>query len=49
MSLFSLFLSLLIVKAPWEKNLSLEALVAGIARYFLANIAKTGYIVLLTP
>jgi hypothetical protein len=31
-SLFNLFLSLLITKAPCEKNLSLESLVAGIAK-----------------
>jgi hypothetical protein len=46
-SLFSRFLSLLIIKAPFEKNLSEEALVAGICKYFLAIKDKTGYLSLL--
>jgi hypothetical protein len=41
-SLLSLFLSLLIFKAPCEKYLSLDAEVAGIAKYLLANKAKIG-------
>jgi len=46
-SLLSRFLSLDIIRAPWEKNLLLEAEEAGIAKYFLAIIAKQGYLALL--
>ena len=43
-SLLSLFLSLDIIRDPWEKNLSLEAEEAGIWRYFLAIKTKQGYL-----
>ena len=41
-SLLSLFLSLLIFNAPCEKYLSLNAKVARIAKYLLANEANIG-------
>jgi len=46
-SLLSLFLSLLITKAPRLKNLLLGAEVAGICKYFRTIIAKVGYLSLL--
>jgi hypothetical protein len=46
-SLLSLFLSLLIIRAPRLKYLSEEAEVAGICRYFRAIRDKTGYLALL--
>ena len=46
-SLLSLFLALDIILAPWLNIRSEGAEVAGIARYFLAKIAKIGNLSLL--
>ena len=48
-SLFILFLSLVVIKAPWEKKDSILAKVVGIAKYLLAIIANKGYLFLSIP
>jgi hypothetical protein len=46
-SLLSLLRNLVIIRAPWEKNLSLAIKEAGIPKYFLAIKAKIGNLIAL--